>query len=113
MRTHPGIREVQELYMWLPLKQKHRGSLDTQDPQPTLSTLLSLRVETTMSLGEEYEELQNSQVPNQLLTKSSPSKPFTGRLTHGLLKKSKARQRGACYYRLVLSKLHPFFRHAH
>lgn len=74
-----SVREIQELYLWLRLKQKHRGSLDIEDTQFILSGSLSLRVETTLSFREGYEELQNTQVPNQLFTKSSSSKPFTKR----------------------------------
>lgn len=56
-----------------------RVSLDIQDPRSILSGILSLRAETTMSFQEGYEGRQNRQVPNQLPTKSGPSKPLTKR----------------------------------
>jgi len=73
------MREVQELYVGLHVRQKHRGSRDTQDPRSILSSVLSLRAETTISSREGDEDLQNRQVPNQLFMKSSPSKPLTKR----------------------------------
>lgn len=74
-----SVWEIQELYLWLHLKQKHRHSLDIEDPQFILSGSLLPRVKSSLSFREGYEELQNRQVPNQQLTKSSSSKPFTKR----------------------------------